>query len=84
MTFNVKKKKKWKQKKKKQKKKLHIYKTLYKSYLVNVGITKSARTIKGCHIFILDLKTSTLSQHFVSDGTISHIFGPKYLKELDP
>ena len=54
---------------------------LYKSHLMNVGITKSAKTIMGS---ILDLKTSTLSQHFNSDGTISHIFGPKNLRELDP
>ena len=36
---------KLKKKKKKKKKKLRIYKTLCKSYLMNVGITKSARTI---------------------------------------
>ena len=42
-----KKNKKQKTKTKKKKKKIHIYKTLYKSYLMNVGITKSARTIKG-------------------------------------
>ena len=51
---------------------------------MNVSITKSARTIMGCHFLILDLETSTLSQRFNSDGTISHIFGPKNLKELDP
>ena len=65
--------------KKKKKRTLHINETLYKSYLVNVSVTKSARTIMGCHFFILDLKTSTLSQHFISDGTISQVFGPKYL-----
>ena len=43
MTFDVKKKKI----EKKIKKELYIYKTLHKSYLMNVGITKSARTIKG-------------------------------------
>ena len=50
MTFNVNKKQKKRNKKKnkkKTKKKLHIYKTLYKFYLMNVGITKSAKTIKG-------------------------------------
>ena len=47
MTFNVKKKIKKKETKKKTKKKLDIYKTLYKFYLMNVGITKSAKTIKG-------------------------------------
>ena len=36
MTYNVKK-----------KKKLHMFKTLYKSCLMNVGITKSARAIMG-------------------------------------
>ena len=50
---------------------------------MNVGI-KGYKGIRGRHFFILDLKTSTLLQHFISDGTISHIFGPKYLKELDP
>ena len=37
MTFNV----------KKKKKKLDMFKTLYKSYLMNVGITKSAGAIMG-------------------------------------
>ena len=40
MTYNVK-------KEKKRKRKTHTFKTLYKSYLMNVGITKSARTIRG-------------------------------------
>ena len=31
--------------KKKKKKKLHMFKMLYKSYLMNVGIIKSARAI---------------------------------------
>ena len=83
MTFNVKKRKR-KQKKQQKETKLHIYKTLYKSYLMNVGTQSLQEQLRGCHFFILDLKTSTLSQHFISDGTISHIFGPKYLKELDP
>ena len=38
----------------------------------------------GRHFLILDLKTSSLSQRFNSDGTISNIFGPKNMKELDP
>ena len=38
----------------------------------------------GCHVLILDLKTSTLSQRFNSDRTISHIFGPKNLKRIRP
>ena len=40
MIYNVK-------KKKKEKKKIHMFKTLYKSYLMNVGIAKSRRTIMG-------------------------------------
>ena len=71
-------------KRKENKKKIHMFKTLYKSYLMNAGITKSARTIMGRHFLILDLKTSSLSQRFNSDRTISHIFGPNNLKELDP
>ena len=37
MTFNV----------KKKKNKLHMFKTLYKSHLMNLSITKSARAILG-------------------------------------
>ena len=32
---------------KKEKKKLHTFETLYKSYLMNVGVKKSAWTIMG-------------------------------------
>ena len=68
----------------KKKKKLHMFKTLHKSYLMNVGVQSLLGQLWGCHFPILDLKTSTFSQRFNSDGTSSHIVGPKYLKELDP
>ena len=60
MTYNVKK-----------KKKLDMFKTLYKSCLMNVGVTKSARAIMGSPLPYLGLKISTLSQRFNSDGNIS-------------
>ena len=50
---------------------------------MNVSIAKSSMTVMGRHFLNLDVKTSTFSQHFNSDGTISHIFGPKNLKDLD-
>ena len=50
---------------------------------MNVGNTKSEGQLWGCQFLILDLKRSTVSQRFNSDGTISHIFGPNNRKELD-
>ena len=73
-----------KKEKKRKEKNIYMFKTLYKSYLMNVGITSLQGELWGRQFLILDLKISTLSQHFNSDGTISHIFGLKNLKELDP
>ena len=65
-------------------KKLHMFKTLYKSYLMNISITTSARTIMGSPLSYFKFKNINSFTTLYSDGAISHVFGPKNLKELEP